>query len=151
MAHSYTSTGELECESCGTADDVAKRNTCPYTGRRATAPCHLDALCPACYAEAKQTAQWTHDECRTRTMPMPTTSITYDANKAYPHRIACTCGEPFRGYMSRDAALNIADHHRKTVHQGRGAVTYPDANAPRGVVYYAPNNQPTIGHRQIAR
>lgn len=80
---------------------------------------------------------------------MHTTSITYDATKAYPHRIACTCGETFRGYMSRAAALNIADYHRNTTHQGRGTVTYPDAKAPRGIVYYAANNQPTIGHRSI--
>lgn len=82
---------------------------------------------------------------------MNTTSVSYDAHQPYPHRIACTCGETFRGYMSQDAALNIADHHRNTVHHGRGAVTYPDTNAPNGIVYYAPNNHPTIGHRRIAR
>jgi hypothetical protein len=75
---------------------------------------------------------------------MPTTSITYDAHKAYPHRISCTCGETFRGYMSRHAALNIADHHRNTVHHGHGDVTYPDDRTPSGVAYYTPTNHPTI-------
>lgn len=80
---------------------------------------------------------------------MNTTSVTYDAHQPYPHRIACTCGETFRGYVSRAAALNIADYHRNTTHQGHGAVTYPDPNAPNGIVYYIPNNHPTIGHRSI--